>query len=88
MRPRGEAGALEHAGVDIDAIEHLELYSCFPAAVRVQARELGIDAARRLTLSGGMAFAGGPLNNFVLQALVRMVGALRRDAPAPACSPR
>jgi acetyl-CoA C-acetyltransferase len=73
------ARALEHAGVAIDAIDHLELYSCFPVAVRVQARELGIDAGRRLTLSGGMAFAGGPLNNFVLQALVRMGDVLRRD---------
>jgi len=69
--------ALAHACVEIDTIEHLELYSCFPAAVRVQAGELGIDPARRLTLSGGMAFAGGPLNNFVLQALVHMVGVLR-----------
>jgi acetyl-CoA C-acetyltransferase len=73
------ARALEHAGVGIEAIEHLELYSCFPVAVRVQARELGIAAGRRLTLTGGMPFAGGPLNNFVLQALVHMAGVLRAD---------
>jgi acetyl-CoA C-acetyltransferase len=74
------ARALEHAEIGVEAIAHLELYSCFPAAVRVQTREPGIDPARRLTLSGGMAFAGGPLNNFVLQGLVRMAGALRSDA--------
>ncbi len=60
-------------------LDHLELYSCFPAAVRVQLRELGIDASRALTVTGGMAFAGGPLNNFVLQALVRMLAILRAD---------
>ncbi|MDX2169389.1 MAG: acetyl-CoA acetyltransferase, partial [Deltaproteobacteria bacterium] len=74
------ARALEHAELAIGAVAHLELYSCFPAAVRVQTRELGIDAGRPLTESGGMAFAGGPLNNFVLQALVRMVEVLRADA--------
>jgi len=71
--------ALDRAGLAMEDVEYLELYSCFPVAVRVQARELGIDAGRSLTLTGGMAFAGGPLNNFVLQALVRMAETLRRD---------
>lgn len=69
--------ALEIAGLGIEAVAHLELYSCFPVAVRVQARELGVPPGRRLTVTGGMAFAGGPLNNFVLQALVRMAEILR-----------
>src|SRR5262245_13129276 len=51
---------------------HVELYSCFPSAVRVQARELGLDESRPLSVTGGMTFAGGPLNNFVFQALVRL----------------
>jgi acetyl-CoA C-acetyltransferase len=71
--------ALAHAGLSIADIDHFELYSCFPVAVRMQARELGVPADRTLTVSGGMPFAGGPLNNFVLQALVRMVGVLRAD---------
>ena len=54
-----------------------ELYSCFPSAVRVQQRELGLDASLPVTVTGGMAFAGGPLNNFVLQAMVKMVQVLR-----------
>jgi acetyl-CoA C-acetyltransferase len=70
--------ALAHAGIDIDDVAHLELYSCFPVAVRVQARALGIDDARRpLTLTGGMPFAGGPLNNFALQAMVKATAVLR-----------
>jgi acetyl-CoA C-acetyltransferase len=71
--------ALAVAARGIRDVAHLELYSCFPSAVRVQARELGIDEARPLTLTGGMAFAGGPLNNFVYQALVRMAQRLRAE---------
>ncbi len=71
--------ALAHAGRTVDALEHLELYSCFPVAVRAQARELRIDEMRPLTVTGGMTFAGGPLNNFVLQALAKMVAVLRGD---------
>ena len=37
--------ALEAEGLDISDIAHLELYSCFPAAVRVQARDLGLGPA-------------------------------------------
>jgi acetyl-CoA C-acetyltransferase len=71
--------ALAAAARRVEDVAHLELYSCFPSAVRVQARELGIPEARELTVTGGMAFAGGPLNNFVLQALVRMAQVLRAD---------
>jgi acetyl-CoA C-acetyltransferase len=45
--------------------------------VRVQQRALGVDPARRVTQTGGMTFGGGPLNNFVIQALVKMVEQLR-----------
>jgi acetyl-CoA C-acetyltransferase len=71
--------ALAAASRSVEELAHVELYSCFPSAVRVQARELGIDESRALTLTGGMTFAGGPLNNFVLQALVRMARVLRAD---------
>ena len=56
-----------------------EVYSCFPAAVRVQQRELGLDAAGTPTLTGGMTFAGGPFNHFVLQSLVALGRRLRSD---------
>ena len=69
--------ALELAGTTADAVDHLDLYSCFPAAVRVQARELGIDPGRPLTVTGGMTFAGGPLNNYVLQSTAAMADRLR-----------
>ncbi len=71
--------ALELAGIDIDAIKYLELYSCFPVAVRIQQNELGVAPNKPVTVTGGMTFAGGPLNNFVFQALVRMAEVLRAD---------
>ena len=71
--------ALSHVDRSIEGVESLELYSCFPAAIRVQQRALGLDSKRRVTETGGMTFAGGPLNNFVLQAWVRMVERLRAD---------
>ena len=64
-------------GAAPSAADHLDLYSCFPAAVQIQARELGIDTARPLTVTGGMTFAGGPLNNYGLQALAALATRLR-----------
>ncbi len=76
FRHAGRA-ACEASGVEASDIAHRELYSCFPSAVRVQQRELGIDRALPVTVTGGMTFGGGPLNNFVLQALAKMVAVLR-----------
>lgn len=67
-------------GRPVAAVEHVELYSCFPAAVRVQQRELGLDPEGTPTVTGGMVFAGGPFNNYVLQATVALVGRLRSGA--------
>jgi acetyl-CoA C-acetyltransferase len=41
--------------------------------------ELGIEATRSPTVTGGLTFAGGPLNNYVMHALARMVEVLRED---------
>jgi acetyl-CoA C-acetyltransferase len=71
--------AAELASLRIAQLAHFELYSCFPVAVRVQQRELGIPRQLPVTVTGGMAFAGGPLNNFVLQAAVRLAQRLRAE---------
>lgn len=71
--------ALERAGLSFAAIAHRELYSCFPVAVRMQIRELGIAGDGPHTVTGGMAFAGGPLNHFTFHALVRLAEILRAD---------
>lgn len=72
--------ALALADLTIDQIDLLELYSCFPAAVKIYARELGIDLQRDLVVTGSMAYAGGPLNNFVLQATAKLAQQLRQGA--------
>ncbi len=74
----GQAAA-DRIGRPMAEAELIEVYSCFPAAVRVQQRELGLDTEGTPTLTGGMAFAGGPFNNFVLQATAAMASALRTE---------
>jgi acetyl-CoA C-acetyltransferase len=76
------AAAADHLGTPLAAVEHAEVYSCFPAAVRVQQRALGLPTGGVPTITGGEPFAGGPFNNFVLQATVAMVERLRRDRGA------
>lgn len=76
MRVLGDAVAA-HVGRPVSAMEHVELYSCFPVAVRVQQKELALDLDGTPTLTGGMAFAGGPFNSFVYQATVAMIERLR-----------
>lgn len=75
----GKAAA-SHLGVALRELHLAEVYSCFPAAVRVQQRELGLDPFGTPTLTGGMAFSGGPFNHYVLQSLVTL-GRRLRDEP-------
>ncbi len=71
--------AMQLAGVKFNEIRLCELYSCFPYAVRVQLQEFGLDWLHNVSVTGGMTFGGGPLNNFVFQATVRMAQLLRQN---------
>ena len=71
--------ALELAGVGVDDLAHVDLYSCFPSAVEVAAEELGLGLDRQLTVTGGLSFAGAPLNGYVMHAIATMAGVLRAD---------
>lgn len=73
------ARALELAGVTIDDVAHLDVYSCFPSAVQIAMAELSIPPERQLTVYGGLPFAGGPWNNPVGHAIASMVDVLRAD---------
>jgi acetyl-CoA C-acetyltransferase len=77
----GAAGRrlFELADVDVDDVAHIDLYSCFPSAVQVAAAELGLDLGRQLTVTGGLTFAGGPLNNYVTHSIATMADVLRTD---------
>jgi acetyl-CoA C-acetyltransferase len=69
--------ALDASGLSIADVDLLDLYTCFPIAVEVYAEELGIPLERDLTVTGSMAFAGGPFNNYVIQATCRIAELLR-----------
>jgi acetyl-CoA C-acetyltransferase len=73
--------ALGASGRAVDDVARFDLYSCFPAAVQIAMAALGIadDDPRPLTTSGGLAFAGGPVNNYVTHGIATMVQALRGD---------
>jgi acetyl-CoA C-acetyltransferase len=72
--------ALELAETSIEELAHIDLYSCFPSAVQVAAHELGIDDRRELTVTGGLTFGGGPLNDYVMHSIATMVEVLRADS--------
>lgn len=54
-----------------------ELYSCFPIAVQLFAEALKVDDAKDKTITGGMPFAGGPLNNYMLHSTIQTVMKIR-----------
>jgi acetyl-CoA C-acetyltransferase len=67
--------ALQLAGVGVDDVDLIDVYSCFPSAVQVAAGELDLsldDADRPLTVTGGLTFAGGPWNNYVTHSIATM----------------
>ncbi|MBO0882403.1 MAG: acetyl-CoA acetyltransferase [Mycobacterium sp.] len=69
------ARALALAGLGIDDLDYVDLYSCFPSAVQIAAAELGLpvdDPGRPLTVTGGLTFAGGPWSNYVMHSIATM----------------
>jgi acetyl-CoA C-acetyltransferase len=77
-------GALEAAGFGVDDVARFDLYSCFPSAVELALDAIGLGGPaggdpRPLTVTGGLCFAGGPVNNYPTHALAAMTTALRAD---------
>ncbi|MHB8466032.1 MAG: acetyl-CoA acetyltransferase [Acidimicrobiales bacterium] len=76
------AAVMGLAGITIDDIAHIDLYSCFPSAVQMGAAALGLaldGETRPLTVTGGLSFCGGPLNDYVTHSLATMTEVLRAD---------
>ncbi len=72
------------AGISADDLGPVDLYSCFPSAVQIAARELGLpidDPTRPLTCTGGLTFFGGPGNNYGTHGVIGVARALRDSAP-------
>lgn len=73
--------ALDGAGLGIEDVDAMDLYSCFPVAITTVTDGLGIDTSdpRRLTLTGGLPFFGGAGSNYSLHAVAEAVRRTRRD---------
>src|SRR3569623_3597925 len=67
------------AGVGLDRMDFIDLYSCFPVAVESGAEERGLalDDPRGLTVTGGLPYAGGPGNNYAMHSIAVMAHKLR-----------
>ena len=73
---------LELAGLSINDIDLVDLYSCFPSAVQLGAKSLGLDINSQLTRTGGLQFGGGPWNNYVMHAIATVANELRSGVGA------
>ncbi|MES1944689.1 acetyl-CoA acetyltransferase [Salinisphaera sp. PC39] len=75
---------LAASGLAIDAVDHLDLYSCFPSAVQMARDALGIapEDSRPLTVTGGLAYHGGPGNNYCTHAIAEIMARIRADRSA------
>jgi acetyl-CoA C-acetyltransferase len=83
--------ALLGAGAGVDDIAHFDLYSCFASSIGFALDALGIDPAavrspdpgiapkRSVSVTGGLAYHGGPGSNYMTHALAAMVARLRSD---------
>ena len=80
---RANVAALTDAtGIGVDDVAHLDVYACFPAPPQLAAEALAVpvdDQSRPLTCTGGLAFAGGPGNNYMTHAIANVVDTLRDD---------
>ncbi|MEW5734619.1 MAG: acetyl-CoA acetyltransferase [Thermodesulfobacteriota bacterium] len=78
-----EAGrlALSRAGIGVSEVGVFDFYSCFPWAVEAARQELGVpeDDPRDLTVTGGLAYFGGPGNDYVLHSIAETVSRIRRQ---------
>ncbi len=73
--------ALERSGLRADELDVMDLYSCFPSAVQLGLHALGSDThdPRPKSLTGGLAYAGGPGNGYVLHSLAAALEDIRAN---------
>jgi acetyl-CoA C-acetyltransferase len=68
---------MNRMGSAMDAVDLIDLYSCFPIAVQLFADAFRLPHDERLTVTGGMPFAGGPWNNYYLHSIGQTAQRLR-----------
>jgi acetyl-CoA C-acetyltransferase len=73
--------AFDHANMPEGAagVDKFDLYSCFPSAVQMGLHALGVepDDPRGVTVTGGLAYAGGPGNSYAVHSLAAMTEVIR-----------
>lgn len=69
--------AYQLAGITNKDISAADMYSCFPSSVQSFAHDLKLDGICPWSVTGSMAFAGGPYNHGALDGVARMVEVLR-----------
>ena len=75
------AACLGSAGLGVDDVSHLDLYSCFSSSLNLALDALGLAPGdpRGVTVTGGLPFAGGAGSNYMTHAIAAMAEVLRRD---------
>ena len=75
------AEALARAGIGVDDLAHIDLYSCFGSSVHFALDALGLrpDDPRGVTVTGGLPFSGGAGSNYLSHSISAMTGVLRGD---------
>ena len=88
------AAALAGAGCAVDDVAYFDLYSCFASSVEfaldalgldprvARSPEMGVAPERPITVTGGLAYHGGPGSNYLTHSLATMVDILRADPGA------
>ncbi|MES0875377.1 acetyl-CoA acetyltransferase [Sinimarinibacterium thermocellulolyticum] len=66
------------------AFQALEIYSCFPCVPKMALHALGLPDDTSVSVTGGLSFFGGPLNNYMSHAAVAMTRVLREADERPA----
>jgi acetyl-CoA C-acetyltransferase len=76
------AEALRIAGIGVDDVARLDLYSCFASSVNFARDALGLrdDDTRDLTITGGLPYHGGAGSNYMTHSIAQMATAVR-EAP-------
>ncbi len=78
--------AFSHAGITMEQVDAIDLYSCFPSAIQLGMDALGIahNDPRGVTMTGGLAYAGGPGNSYALHSMCVATERIRSGQSATA----
>jgi len=73
------SAALTESGLSADEVSAFDFYSCFPSPIQMAIDALAMDISdeRPFSITGGLAYAGGPGNNYVMHSLATAVTRLR-----------